>query len=246
MTETDAAAIPLIDAEAESLPPPPPTPVHGQSGRVLLGVSIVLISLNLRATVTSIGPVLREIIRDAGLSAAAISVLTTLPSLCFGLAAPLAPEIARRTGTERAVLAGVLLIAAGASLRGLGGGPALFAGQILAMGGIGFINVLLPGLVKRDFPDRVALMTGLYTMALCAGAAVAAGATVPLAAAFGGSWTAALAFWAVPAAAAAAHLARPIVPFSWNRPIGTVVSGAPWSTSRLTSDGTSSSSSTRR
>jgi MFS transporter, CP family, cyanate transporter len=202
VTETDAAAIPLIDAEAESVPPPAPTPVRG--GRVLLGLSIVLISLNLRAAVTSIGPVLREIVRDTGLSATAISGLTTLPSLCFGLAAPLAPELARRAGSERAVLAGVLLVAAGSALRGLGGAPALFAGQILAMAGIGVINVLLPGLVKRDFPDRVALMTGLYTMALCSGAAAAAGATVPLVAAFGGSWTAALAFWAVPAAGAAA------------------------------------------
>ena len=49
------------------------------------------------------------------------------------------------------------------------------------MGGIGLINVLLPGLVKRDFPDRIALITGLYTTAFCAGAAGAAGATAPLA-----------------------------------------------------------------
>ena len=130
----------------------------------MLGLSIVLISLNLRAAVTSIGPVLREIVRDTGLSATAISGLTTLPSFCFGLAAPLAPELARRTGSERAVLGGVLLVAVGSALRGLGGSPALFAGQILAMAGIGVINVLLPGLVKRDFPDRVALMTGRYPM----------------------------------------------------------------------------------
>jgi MFS transporter, CP family, cyanate transporter len=212
VTETDASALPLIDAEAETVASPPPTPVHGSAGRLLLGVSIVLISVNLRAAVTSVGPVLHEIIRDAGLSAAAVSVLTTLPSLCFGLAAPLAPQLARRTGTERAVLAGLLLMAAGIALRGLGGAPALYAGQVLAMAGIGLINVLLPGLVKRDFPDRVALMTGLYTMAFCTGAAGAAGATVPLAVAFGGSWAAALAIWAVPAALAAAVWAWQLPP----------------------------------
>jgi CP family cyanate transporter-like MFS transporter len=59
--------------------------------------------------------------------------------------------------------------------------------------------VLLPGLVKRDFADRAALMTGFYTMALCAGAAGAAGFTLPLEKAFGGSMAAALAVWALPA-----------------------------------------------
>ncbi len=47
-------------------------------------------------------------------------------------------------------------------------------------------------------------MMGLYTMALCAGAAVAAGATVPLQHALGDSWALALAAWAVPALIAAA------------------------------------------
>ena len=154
MPQTEATAIQLIDAEAEIAPPPPPTPVHGRHGRLILGASLVLISLNLRGAITSIGPVLREIIRDAGLSAAAASTLTTLPSLCFGLAAPLAPLAARRIGTERTLLAMVILLTGGIALRGLAGAPALYAGQILATLGIGVINVLLPGLVKRDFADR--------------------------------------------------------------------------------------------
>lgn len=212
MPQTEATAIQLIDAEAEIAPPPPPTPVHGRHGRLILGASLVLISLNLRGAITSIGPVLREIIRDAGLSAAAASTLTTLPSLCFGLAAPLAPLAARRIGTERTLLAMVILLTGGIALRGLAGAPALYAGQILATLGIGVINVLLPGLVKRDFADRVPLMTGLYTMGLCAGGAGAAGATVPLMVAFGGSWSAALAFWALPAGLAAVVWATRLPP----------------------------------
>jgi CP family cyanate transporter-like MFS transporter len=65
------------------------------------------------------------------------------------------------------------------------------------------VNVILPGLIKREFPHAQALMMGLYTMALCGGAAAAAGATVPLQHAFGDSWAKALAFWAVPALIAA-------------------------------------------
>ena len=59
--------------------------------------------------------------------------------------------------------------------------------------------MLLPGLVKRDFPDKAAMMTGFYTMALCAGAASAAGLTLPVEHALGGSLDGALAIWALPA-----------------------------------------------
>jgi CP family cyanate transporter-like MFS transporter len=95
-----------------------------------------------------------------------------------------------------------LLLTLGTALRGLGDAAALFAGQALACLAIALANVLLPGLVKRDFPGRAAPVTGLYSMSMTAGAALAAGATAPLAAALGGSWAAALAFWAAPAAAA--------------------------------------------
>lgn len=86
----------------------------------------------------------------------------------------------------------------GALLRGLGSAPALFVGMVLAGGGIGVAGVLLPGIVKRDYPGHAGLMTGCYTMALCLGAALAAGTTVPLAHQFG-SAPLALAFWALPA-----------------------------------------------
>ena len=107
-------------------------------------------------------------------------------------------------GTERALLVVLVILAIGTGLRGLATVPALFVGQILASFSIGIVNVLLPGLVKRDFPRRAALMTGLYTMSLSLGGAVAAAATVPIANALGGSWAGALAIWAIPAAIAVA------------------------------------------
>jgi CP family cyanate transporter-like MFS transporter len=72
-------------------------------------------------------------------------------------------------------------------------------GSLLSGAAIGIIGVLLPGIVKRDFSAQAGLMTGVYTMALCLGAALAAGATVPLDQLFGQQLAAALAFWAIPA-----------------------------------------------
>ena len=76
--------------------------------------------------------------------------------------------------------------------------PALLAGTAACGAAISLCNVLLPGLVKRDFPHRLGLMGGLYTTAICASAALGAGFTYPLFSATG-QWTAALWFWALPA-----------------------------------------------
>ena len=181
-----------------------PEPARSRLATFLLGASLVLVALNLRTPITSVGPVLPEIVQSQHLSALGASILTTLPALCFGFAGAGAPILARGLGTEQAVLAALLALALGTGLRGIASVPAVSLGQILACCAIGVVNVLLPGIVKHDFPRRVALMTGLYTMALTAGAAAAAGATVPLVHALGGSWATALAFWAAPAALAAA------------------------------------------
>ena len=142
-------------------------------------------------------------IRDTGITAVGASILTTAPVLCLGLFGFLAPKIAGRLGTERAILVFLIVLAAGTALRGVLSFPGLLAGSIIAGAAIGIIGVLLPGLVKRDFPDKASLMTGVYTMALCAGAAFAAGSAVPFQQAMGGSWPAALAVWAIPALVAA-------------------------------------------
>ena len=176
----------------------------GARRAILLGATLMLIAFNLRTAVTSLGPVLLDAIASLHLSAAEASVLTTIPSLCFGLLGPVAPILGRRLGPQRALLAVLLLLVLGVSLRAVPSAVALFAGQTLAAVGIGVINVLLPGLVKREFPRRIPEMTGLYTMSFCFGAAIAAGATVPLQHGVAGSWSLALGLWALPVGVATA------------------------------------------
>jgi CP family cyanate transporter-like MFS transporter len=191
----------LVDAEAGSLPPPQATPVRGVADRFLLGASLVLIAFNLRPVFSSASALLPEIRSELGLSALGASLLTTLPVVCLGAFSPLAPRLAQRFGTERTLFGVLLLLALGTALRGLSSIPLLFIGTALAGACIAVGNVLLPGLVKRDFAGRAALMTGFYTMALCAGAASAAGLTLPIEHALGGSLAGALAIWALPALA---------------------------------------------
>lgn len=188
----------LVDAEADSLPPAQAIQTRGVADRFLLGASLVLIAFNLRPVFSSASALLPEIRSELGLSALGASLLTTLPVVCLGAFSPLAPRLAQRIGPERTLLGVLLLLALGTVLRGLSSIPLLFIGTALAGACIAIGNVLLPGLVKRDFAGRTALMTGFYTMALCAGAASAAGLTLPIEHALGGSFEAALAVWGLP------------------------------------------------
>lgn len=191
----------LIDAEADDDQAQQSHPLVRRPWLLLLG--LILVALNLRPALSSMAPLLSEVSKNLGLSAAQAGLLTTLPVLCLGLFAPLAPVLARRFGAERVVLGILLTLAGGIVLRSAFGQVGLFAGSILAGASIGVIGVLLPGIVKRDFAQQAGAMTGVYTMALCLGAAMAAGATVPLSEHLGHDWALGLGFWVVPALLAA-------------------------------------------
>lgn len=167
--------------------------------RILLALALMLVAFNLRPALSTVGPLLATIRDGTGLGAGGAAILTTLPVLCLGIACALAAPLIRRMGADLAVLLGTTILAAGLTLRGLGGLGPLFAGTALAAIGIGLDNVLLPALVKRDFAGSSGLMTGLYTMTLCLGAAAGAGAAVPVEHTLGGGWPSALAIWAFPA-----------------------------------------------
>lgn len=178
---------------------------------VLTLVALLLVALNLRPALTSVSPVLGNIGEALALSPSWQGILTTLPVLFLGLAAPLAPRLVRRIGPERSVFAALVVLAMALLVRPYIGTLGLFLGTAVAGGCIGVIGVLLPGIVKRDFPRRVSIMTGLYTVALNLGASTAAGTTEPLRqllddVAQGSSlsaWQGALAFWLLPAVIAA-------------------------------------------
>ncbi|MFE0174615.1 CynX/NimT family MFS transporter [Streptomyces sp. NPDC059002] len=169
---------------------PAPTGIAGRRA-LCLAVGVVLLALNLRPALVAVSPLADTIRDDSGMSAAATSLLTALPLLCFGLLAPVAP----RLGMERALLGTMALICAGTALRMLDSVVALFAGTVVIGAGIAVANVLLPGLIKRDFPAKAGLMTGLYSMSLFGGAALAAGVTLPVQQASGMNWRTTLACW---------------------------------------------------
>jgi CP family cyanate transporter-like MFS transporter len=166
--------------------------------------ALVLVAANLRTPIASVSPVVGPIARDLRLSAAATGMLTTLPVVCMGLFAPAGALASRRFGRGRVVAGAVGLILAGTALRLVPGAGPLWTATVLCGVGIAVAGALLPALVRARFPGRVGPVTGLYTAGLIGGAMLAAALTEPARTAFGGSWPAALAVWAVPAALALA------------------------------------------
>lgn len=180
----------------------PPAASRRPAAGVLLAASLLLVAFNLRPAIAALGPVLGTIRRQAHLAPVAAGTLTTLPLVCFGILAFIAPRLVHRIGVGRLILACLLGMTAGIVVRSVPSDAALFAGTLVVGISVAITNVLMPGIVKKDFPHRVGLMTGLYTMALSAGPAVATGLSVPLEHAFS-SWRLAIGFWAVPAVVAA-------------------------------------------
>ena len=171
---------------------------------VLLVVAIVLLAANLRPALTSVAPLIGQIRTDTGISNGVAGLLTTLPLLAFGLLSPVAPRLAHRFGMERTVLASLLVLAVGIVLRSAEAAATLFLGTAVLGAAIVVGNVLLPGLVKREFPEHTGLMTSVYTTALGISAALAAGVSVPIMDLIGIGWRGSLALWALPALLAVA------------------------------------------
>jgi CP family cyanate transporter-like MFS transporter len=169
---------------------------------VLLAIAMVLLATNLRPAAAAVGPLIDRIKADTGLSATGAGALTTLPVLCFGALAPLTPVLAKRLGERTTAALALVVLLIGTLVRLVPGLGFLFFGTALAGAAIAVGNVLLPTLVRGNFPERVGLLTGMYTTALVGFASLAAGVTVPVADAFGGGWRPGLAIWAVPAVVA--------------------------------------------
>ena len=168
-----------------------PVSSSANGNKLLLIVGILFIAATLRVTFTGIAPLLDAIRAEYQLTTAQTGLLTTLPLLAFGLVSPLAAGVARRFGIERSLLLAMVIICLGIGLCSLPSAAWLYIGTALIGCGIALGNVLLPGLIKRDFSGHVARMTGAYSITMGAAAAAGSAMVVPLALA-GFGWRGAL------------------------------------------------------
>lgn len=165
---------------------------------VVLAAIVLLIGINLRPVLASVGPLLRAIQADLGMSFSQASLLTSLPVLAMGGACFLGFRLAARMGINHAISAALALLSVAIGLRFWVTSSAwLIVTALLAGLGIALIQALLPALIKARFGNRVSLMMGLYVTAIMAGATFAAYGSPLLAQST--SWRQGLGHWLWPA-----------------------------------------------
>ncbi|MET2716820.1 MFS transporter [Streptomyces harbinensis] len=197
--------IPLIDAGNDLPAPLPPAVAPTRAPlphRRLVLLGIVLAALNMRVAVAGVSPLLTDIGDHFGLSATVGGLITTVPLVFMGLGSLVAPGLAARRGTETVLFGALVLLCGGIAVRVAPPVIALFAGGVLVGTAIALLNVLMPGLIKRDFPDRAAPMTALYSTTMILGATVSSATAVPLERALGG-WQGPFVSWSLLAAVSA-------------------------------------------
>lgn len=169
---------------------------HSAGRTWLTFAGIILIAINLRAAITSVGPLIGIVREDTGISGTLAGMLTTLPLLAFALLSPLAPTMAKKWGLETTLLLSMVVLTVGIGIRSISSPYTLLLGTAFLGMAIAVGNVLLPSLVKRDFPRHIGLMTGTYSASMNLLAAIASGLSIPLATQAGLGWQGSLILWA--------------------------------------------------
>lgn len=147
---------------------------------LILFIGILLIGASLRAPITSVGIALPSIKDTLNLSNTSVSLITIIPLLTFAVISLFAAKISHKFGLERTVFGALILICVGIALRAITGVSWLYVGTILIGVGIAFGNVLTPGIIKMNFPLRIGIMTGYYTVVMNIFGSVSSYVTAPL------------------------------------------------------------------
>ena len=185
-----------MSADSSLLSPASTVPGRSAARRSLTLLGIVVLAINLRPAVSSLGISLGDVGESLGFSGSTAGLLTTLPVLCFAGVGAATTALTRRFGVHRSVLLATCMVAAGLLARGLTASTLVFLlASTVALSGIAVANVALPHLVKLHFPDHIAAVAGLYSALLMAGAFLPSVVTVPLDDA-AGTWRAGLLVWA--------------------------------------------------
>ncbi|MEK4303322.1 CynX/NimT family MFS transporter [Oceanobacillus sp. FSL K6-0251] len=166
---------------------------------VLLIIGVFLVALNLRPALTSIGPIMGVIRDEIGFANWSVALLTSLPLAAFAVMSITSSYIAQKYSNEKTLIFGLMILCMGIIFRSSTITFLLFLGTLFIGIGIAVCNVLLPGIIKDKFPNKLSVMTGLYSSIMGISATIASAISVPIAKNMGLGWRNALLIWVVPA-----------------------------------------------
>ena len=163
-------------------------------------ITLVVIALNLRGPITGVGTLVPLIKDGLGINNTVAGMITTVPLLIFLVISPLSASISRRFSIGTTLMTCFIFILVGLPLRSSFGVIGLFAGTTILSVGLGMAYVLTLSVIKLRFPNRIGSVTGTYSTAIAAAAALSIGLSVPVATGLNLGWEGALAMWIIVAA----------------------------------------------
>jgi len=159
---------------------------------------VILVGLNLRPFLTSSGTLARDVAEGLGMALGDMAWLTLLPMMIMGLGAFCMPSVRRVLSVRHVVMVSLIILCLGCALRWIvPNGLSLISTALLCGAGVAMLQAVMPGIIKEQFPNHIAQVTGVYSATLMGGGALGAQIT-PLVSALSDSWRIALAFWALP------------------------------------------------
>lgn len=164
---------------------------------LLMALGIIFIATNLRAPITSVGPVINEITDYFNLSNIQAGLITTIPLMSFALLSGFAPGISNKIGMEKLLLFSLVLLTSGLLIRITGQVYFLFIGAAMVGAAITVGNVIMPAVIKKEFPDHTGIMTGIYAVSMNLTSAMAAGFSIAIGTATGWGWKGSIGVWAI-------------------------------------------------
>lgn len=165
--------------------------------KFILLTGIILVATNLRAPITSVGPVVPQIQNALRLSNTLAGLITTIPLLAFALLSPVASKLAEKWRIENLLWAAIWAIGLGLLIRASSNTALLFTGAALVGCGIAFGNVLVPPFIKHRFPRKIGLVTGIYSVAMNITASLASGFSIAIGHWTGQGWKGSIGVWLI-------------------------------------------------
>jgi CP family cyanate transporter-like MFS transporter len=157
---------------------------------VALLAGLFVAALTLRPQLIAVGPLFPRIAADVGLSYGVGGLLSTIPVLCLGLFAPVAPAVTARTSHQRALTWCLFGIGAFGLARAFSPGVVALVLTTVGIGvAMGVAGALLPVAVKAGAASRPAFATGIYAAGIQLGAATTSVVVVPVAVAASWRWS---------------------------------------------------------
>lgn len=158
-------------------------------------IGILFVAATLRAPLSTLGPVLTEISKSLNLSNSEAGLLTTIPLMAFAFLSIFVGQLSRKLSIEKFLLFSIVLLIAGLYIRVMGTAFTLFLGSAILGIAICIGNVLVPGYIKKTFPNKSGMVIGFYSVSMNLTAALASGFSIAIGKLSGLGWKGSLGIW---------------------------------------------------